>query len=133
MGWILMEWGFIWRVYVRRSVNQTQVCWKTVPERIMVGCRKGEDGRELGKKEKEFRVFAVVKHGISPVFSFGTVMSCICMLNSYMYMVCRVPPVVTFLTCIYEVHGLDLSGDTAYPEWCKWFFSVPSANVRIGP
>lgn len=47
-----------------------QVCWKIVPERIMVGCKKVEDGRELGKNEKEFHVFAVVKHEISPVFFF---------------------------------------------------------------
>jgi hypothetical protein len=57
----------------------------------VVGCRKVEDGRELGKNEIKFRVYAVVKHELFPLFVFlflfGTVMSCRCMLNSYMYMV----------------------------------------------
>jgi hypothetical protein len=31
-----------------------------VEKGIMVGCRKVEDGRELGKNEMEFHVFAVL-------------------------------------------------------------------------
>jgi hypothetical protein len=36
----------------------------------MVGYRKVEDGRELGKNEVEFHVFAVVKHEIPPLPHF---------------------------------------------------------------